>query len=510
MGKSINRPGQKEIEEQKRKKLEAQKNLRERAKTQGLVIKPKTTTPNRKCEYETTEEERCARNDAVIEQLKVYRIMLPILLKKFKEIPDYRNPKKIKHKLTVLLIYGILTFVLHISSRREANREITRPVFMKNLQLLFPELESIPHNDTLKRLLAGIDVGRIENALADMVRRLIRKKKFKQFLIDNCYPIAIDGSQKFVRDHLWDEECLERTIKRKKEKEARPQYYVYILEASLSFHGGMVIPVLSEFLSYTKGDTEQKIQDCELKAFERLADRLKKEFPGLRIMVLLDGLYANGPVIEICKKKKWQFMIVLKSKSLKSVWEEYEGLKKLLPGNKLEMKWGNRIQRFYWVNDIDYYYGSSGRKKHVLHIVVCEEEWEEVDNVTGETVPCESRHAWISSKSLGMWNIHERCNLGARYRWGIEESFLVEKRHGYNYEHCFSYNWKAMKGYHYLMRIGHAINVLAQYSDRLAEYIKEKGVRGFIRFIRDTISGPWLDKTVIKERLADNFQLRLL
>lgn len=509
MKKSGNRSTQEEIQEQKRKKLEVEKDLREKHKAQGFKLKPKTTTPNRKSEYKSIEEERSDRNDAVIEQVRVYRSKLPILLKRLKKIPDYRNPKKIKHKLTVLLIYGILTFVFHMSSRREANREITQPMFMKNLQDLFPELESIPHNDTLKRLLAGIDVGQIENAHIDMIRSLIRKKKFKRFLIDNCYPIAIDGSQKFSRDHLWDAECLERT-KTKKEEESQTQYYVYVLESSLAFHSGMVIPVLSEFLSYSEGDAEQKIQDCELRAFQRLADRLKKEFPRLSIMVLLDGLYANGPVMELCKKKNWQYMIVLKSKCLKSVWEEYEGLKQLLPENKLKRKWGNRNQRFHWVNDIEYYYGSGGRKKLILHVVVCEEEWEEVDKTTCEVVTRTARHVWISSKPLNMHNIHERCNLGARYRWAIEESFLVEKHHGYNYEHSFSYDWKAMKGYHYLMRIGHAMNVLAQYSERIAGYIKEKGVRGFIRFIRGTISGPWLNKAAMKERLTANFQLRFL
>ena len=62
------------------------------------------------------------------------------------------------------MIYGILTFVFQMSSRREANREMTRPMFMENLKLLFPELEDLPHNDTLMRLLARIDVKEIEDA----------------------------------------------------------------------------------------------------------------------------------------------------------------------------------------------------------------------------------------------------------------------------------------------------------------------------------------------------------
>ena len=173
------------------------------------------------------------------------------------------------------------------------------------------------------------------------------------------------------------------------------------------------------------------------------------------------------------------------------------------------MTWGNRRQRFEWVNDIEYYYGPNERKKQIVHVVVCKENWEEIGK-DSEVVTKQSRHAWISGKPLDRWNVHERCNLGARHRWGIESGILVEKRHGYHYESVFSYDWNAMKGYHYLMRLGHLINVLAQYSERLVKMIRELGVRGFIRFIRETIAGPWLDPLLVRERLAAPFQLRLI
>ncbi len=73
-------------------------------------------------------------------------------------------------------------------------------------------------------------------------------------------------------------------------------------------------------------------------------------------------------------------------------------------------------------------------------MVVCDENWEEVAKDSNEIVARTSLHAWISLKPLNRNNLHERCNLGARHRWNIEHGFLVEKHHGYQYEHCFSYN----------------------------------------------------------------------
>ena len=67
-----------------------------------------------------------------------------------------------------------------------------------------------------------------------------------------------------------------------------------------------------------------------------------------------------------------------------------------------------------------------------------------------------------------------------------------------------------MKGYHYLMRLGHLFNVLSQYSEALVERIKEMGMRGFIRFIRETLGGPWFDSSWGQEALKVPVQLRLI
>jgi len=84
--------------------------------------------------------------------------------------------------------------------------------FEANLRLLFPQLETLPHADTLFRLLRDIDVDQIEQAHVEPIQRRIRGKKFRRYLINNCYPIAIDGSQKFARDTLWDENLFWQVV----------------------------------------------------------------------------------------------------------------------------------------------------------------------------------------------------------------------------------------------------------------------------------------------------------
>jgi len=203
-------------------------------------------------------------------------------------------------------------------------------------------------------------------------------------------------------------------------------------------------------------------------------------------------------------------MIVLQDDSLPSVWEEYNGLLDLQPDNRMRQNWGNRQQQFQWVNQIRYEYGQNGKNHLTLHVVVCREQWQEV-NDEGEIVPKSSRHAWISSRPVNNANVHDRCNLAARYRWGIESCILVEKHQGYAYEHAFAKDWNAMRGYHYLMRIAHLLNTLARYTSVLAPLFKQKGVRAFIRFIRSTYTGPWFDDLAeIRRCMRKPFRLRFV
>ena len=182
------------LREQKAAVRRAQRELRERQKAEGLKAVASTTILNGKSEWTTVEEEKQARQEAVEEQLRVFRHVLPTLLKQFGKIRDPRNPKTSKHKLTVLMLYGVVAFVFQMTSRREANREMTMPQFQENLRLLFPELDTTPHQDTLNRLLGKIPVDRIQDTLLDLIGGFIRNKKFCRYLVSNRYAIVMDGN----------------------------------------------------------------------------------------------------------------------------------------------------------------------------------------------------------------------------------------------------------------------------------------------------------------------------
>jgi len=491
---------------QRRKRI--QREYRGQRKALGQQSRSHTTRPNRTSSYKSIEQEQQARTEAVISHTQVLRRQLPVVLAELAKIPDPRNPKMIKHKLVCLFIYGILMFVLHSGSRRKTNEKLTAAGMFENLKSLFPDLETIPHQVTLYRFLVRIDVERIEQAQLQLIRSLIEDKKLAAYRMRGNYVIAIDGTQKLVSNQLVSEQWLQREVGSEQNK--RMQYHVNVLEANLVLSNGMTIPVMSEFLDYSQGDSAAQKQDCEQRGFFRLAQRLKKAFPRLPILLVLDGLFPTGPVMQRCKHYHWHFAIVLKDESLEYVWQEYYGLRKLQGQEcRLQQQYNDREQSFEWVNDIDYRYGSSQQNSLIVHLIVCEESWWEVDQ-NAELVQRHKRFAWISDEPFAKEQVHQRCNLEARPRWGIEESFLVEKHHGYSYEHLYAENWNAIRGYHYLMRIGHLLNVLAQLCVNLVEVFREKGPQGFIEFVTTTLQGMWLDHAKLRRRLAKPFQLRLI
>jgi hypothetical protein len=334
---------------------------------------------------------------------------------------------------------------------------------------------------------------------------LIRNKKFKKLLIANCLPIALDGTQKLYREgELQDLRWLERNVGSYGESK---QQYVYALEANIVFKNGLTIPLLTEYLKtdWNVFSNPEGKQDCELVAFERLAAKLKKHFPRLKIMVFADALFATQPVLEILHNNHWEYVIQFSKAKLKD-------FAKLLNSNKEEAQsipeqpyYRERQQEFYWYNDVTW--GYTWQLK--IHLISSVEKWNEVDKKTGDIIVKYSQHQWLSSIRATLDKVHELCNLGARKIGLLEDSINTEKHRGYHYEHAFSYNWNAMQGFHLLMRLAHAVNALSEFTKKLKKWIKEQGCSAILKVIKETIFNPWLPKEWYQQQHTKPIRLKL-
>lgn len=449
------------------------------------------TLPNTKVPYRTAADEQVAREAAAEAQLQVWRQHLPALFKKLTRIADPRRPGSVRHQLTVVLFYGLLLFLFQYASRREANRNATSPALAEALRQVFPDIQSVPHYDTVERLLRAIPVDDWEALLQDRITTILRKHTVQQYLVDRRWVVALDGTQKFARHQPFADQALRRRV-----SDDATLYRVYVLEAVLVIGPGFPLPLLTEFAENPVDAEEDTKQDSEQQAFRRLARRLKQWFPRRRLLLVMDGLYPNGPVMAICRQYRWDFMIGLPRDSLSRVWDEVAGLIALDPADAQcrTHRWGHRDQAFRWVNDIEYPYRVAGQaRRTVVHVALCQETWVDADGH-----PHRALWSWISGQRLNADNMAGRCNRAARHRWAIEAEFLVEKRHGDHFEHAFSYDWQALKGWHYLMKLAHLLNVLTLWSQVGSDLLKRRGYRDTLRFLRETWTGRWLSATFLQ------------
>jgi hypothetical protein len=212
-----------------------------------------------------------------------------------------------------------------------------------------------------------------------------------------------------------------------------------VLEAKLVING-MAISIGSEFIENGVEKPDASKQDCELNAFRRLAEKLKKRFPRLPVCLCMDSLYACNPVFTLCNQYNWQYIIRFKDGSIPTVAEEFHVLK-LMEGNQTltETEVETGITKTYrYACGIPY-------GTHLLNIV----------EYTQSDMPYP--FVYLTGLPVSNRNCKQTVEDG-RDRWKIEnEGFNAQKNEGYELEHLFSEDPTAMKNHYLLIQIRHMI-----------------------------------------------------
>jgi len=365
----------------------------------------------------------------------------------FANVTDPRNPQKILYPLASLAFAGIMMFLFQLKARRQIGLLLRNGPSVIKFQALFG-VESFPHGDTLEATFSNLETDQIQTVVTGMTETLIRQKVLYSYRLSGLYFIvAIDGTGtiRFNRRHC--PYCLTRT------QNGKTFYYHPVLEAKLVTSNGFAFSLMTEFIE-NPADKATK-QDCELKAFYRLADRLKARFPRLPILLSLDGLFAGGPTFDLCERYHWKFMIVLKDDDLPSVNEEFGALSPLQPENRLAWWTGKEVapikQTFRWVEDIAYV--DSEKKQHTLSVIECLETKPDKDGQRKTT-----KFKWVTNCHVSSKNVTTLSNDGGRMRWKIEnEGFNVQKRGGYALEHAYTNHPNSAKVFYFLLQIAHLL-----------------------------------------------------
>lgn len=393
----------------------------------------------------------------------------PELIRKFNGLTDKRHQSYVKYQMKVIFIVRLLGLMCEIKSMNEMTSELNTEVAIENTaKICGLRLDEIPHCDTINDVFEQVEVEEIEKIKKYMIIKLIRGKVIEKYKVrDKYYHVIVDGTGLATSRKKYNSNCL---VKNKTDKNGNKyqEYSTYVLEAKLVV-GNMVFSLGSEFVENTnkpnmrryqkiekqKYKLKKKLgknlsrekykQDCEIKAFKRLAKKIKKEYPRLKILISGDALYACKPVLDICKEYGWKYIIRFKEGAIPTVYDEFNKIVK--NGNE------SNKENYEFVNQIDY-------KESKLNVI----------KYTEKKNDKETEFMYITDLPISNKNIQSSINLG-RKRWKIEnEGFNIQKNGTFDIGHLYSKKANSIKVHYLMIQIAH---ILRQLLEKGIKEIKE-------------------------------------
>ncbi len=416
---------------------------------------------------------------------------LPLWLR---QLGDSRDQDQITFPRQFLFWTAALTFLLKLGARRQLHYELDSPAALANLNRLAGcAMEKIAHGDTVEHFLSHLSTASLERLRRNMMRRLLRMKALDAGRLQGHTLVVIDGTGQFHFPARHCAYCLAQTVG------GVTHYYHHVLEAKLVTPEGLALSLDSEFI--LNSDPGATKQDCELKAFIRLAARLKRQYPQLRLCLLLDALYANGTVLHLCAENHWRYLITFKRGSLPTLWEDFQSLCTLAEENRQSVRLApDTVQDYAWVRDLEHV--DNQKRRHRVNALQCREEG-----------PDGLRFfAWLTNFPLWPDNVVELAQRGGRRRWKIEnEGFNIQKNGGFNLEHAYSTKDRPMRNWYLLLQITHLILQLLERGSLLDRQAKSLfgSLANLARRLRESLRNVLIPPEALDGAAAARIQIRL-
>jgi len=323
------------------------------------------------------------------------------------EMSDPRRPDRIVYSKRHLVLLGLLMFLLQCGSRGQLEGDIRTAAFLGNLLALSGTDECmVATSHAMNYLMEGMDADKGMSLLPwRIANQLIRSRVLDDRRNSaNEFMVAVDGV------HL---HTMEGTLPKAVYKQVNGVTHSVFaaLEAKLVTQDGMGFSVCAQFIENEEAYVKQ---DCELKAFYRLAETLKGRFPRLPLCLLLDGLYPNKNVLDICAANQWSFYITLKDGGIPKLHAAAARQLAKHPEQALDDSPEPGVYRHVsWATNLDH----EGRPVNVL---VCEE----ATLTKGGFV--KKRFVWLTNAKPNRKDAVQLVEE-ARCRWVTEETFNVQK-----------------------------------------------------------------------------------
>ena len=427
---------------------------------------------------------RKREKNAVVECNKIQQQFYPELFSKFEQVKDPRHSSYIEYSCKEML--GTLYYkgIAGLSSMQEMTRKFNDEIVASNLyQFMRSETKNyMPHGVTLNEYLERVEPSELERIQKDIVYKMIRRKTFDDAKVLKRWLVLVDATELDEDFTKKNDYYLSRTYNRLEENEM-VKYHRSVLEAKLYLGDNLVCSIASETIENSDEYNEKRMsaeaikQDCESKAFVRLAAKLKKNFPRLPICVVADGLYVNHNVIDTCISNDWSYLIRYKEGSAPTIEMEYQAIPEKQTVGNIE-----------YINEVLF-----GKTTEVNVLKYSERKVKNGKEIVTE-------FAWITNIEITDRTAMKLVNAG-RSRWKIENQGFNRQKHWQgNIEHACSFHEKAQKN-HYLME------QISDFMKQLYEYFFLK--KNEIKKLQKNISSDLLasfGRQLTREDISDDMR----
>lgn len=382
--------------------------------------------------------------------------MIASLRRAMGKFPDIRTGKNIQYEVMDAASGAFSVFFTQCPSFLSHQILMRQKYSLSNAKTMFG-MKDIPSDNQIRNLLDEASPKLLTSVFDDCFTAMNRSGRLDGYRVKvgknaNDFLLALDGTQYFFSDAISCDSCSTKI------KDGETYYAHSMVTPTIVAPGSnRVLSLAPAFITPQDGDSKQ---DCELKASKRWLAANAAALAPLGITALGDDLYAHEPFCRNLLQAGFNFILVCKPDSHKTVYEWMKGITKQKVEDRFDGK-KHLIYTYEYAEDVPL---RDTIKKDNPALLVNFVEVTVKDRVTRKQV---YHNAFITNHPLREKILPVIIDCG-RARWKIEnENNNTLKTQGYHLEHNFGHGKK------YLASVLATMNLLAFLFHTMLEFMNE-------------------------------------
>lgn len=319
------------------------------------------------------------------------------------------------------IMAGLAVFNFKYPSLLQFDRNARGVEKINNNLINLYKIPNVPCDTYMRERLDEVEPWMLSKAFKGIFAAVQRGKLLESYsYIDGHYLLSIDGTGQYYSENVSCVNCCE-----KHHHNGEISYYHQLLGAVLVHpECKIVIPLAPEPIIKADGNTKN---DCEINAAKRLLTSIRREHPHLKLIIVEDSLYSNGPHIALLQALGMKFIIGVKPNNHKYLfdWIAYAKCEEFV-----ETDASGKIRHYKFLNGISL-------NDTYNELLVNFLEYTETSKAGVKL-----HFSWITDIKISKGNVYQIMK-GGRARWRIEnETFNTLKNQGYNFEHNYGHGNK--------------------------------------------------------------------